>query len=82
MPLRLPQPPLDNSNERLHRALTDIINFNRQIFEQGAKHPAFTQTQIDNFTEKSFLGTIVFNSTTNESNVAYLDGNDVKWRAI
>lgn len=79
---RLPQPPLNKSPENLHRAITDIINFNRQIFDNGAKHPGFSQSQIDSFTDKSFLGTIVFNTDTNESNVAYLDGSTVKWRAF
>lgn len=79
---RLPQPPLDMSNESLHRSLTDLINFNRQIFDNGAKHPSFTQQQINNFTDRSFLGAIVYNSTTNESNVSYLNGSVVDWRPI
>lgn len=79
---RLPQPPISTKNEDIHRSLKDMINFMHEIFDNGAKHPAFTQTQIDSFTDLSFLGTIVFNSTTNESNVAYLDGGSVSWRAI
>lgn len=79
---RLPQPPISNNNEDMHRSLTDMINFVHEIFDNGAKHPAFTQDQIDGFTDLSFLGTILFNSTTNESNVAYLDSGIVKWRAI
>ena len=79
---RLPQPPLDNSNESLHRSLTDLINYNREIFDNGAQHPAFTQTQIDGFTTRNFLGTVLFNSDTNESNVSFLDGSTVNWRPI
>ena len=79
---RLPQPPVNQSNEAIHRSLTDVISFMREIFDNGAKHPGFTQAQIDSFTDLSFLGTIVFNTDTNESNVAYLDGSVVNWRAI
>ena len=79
---RLPQPPIKNDNASLHRSLTDVITFMRQNYDLGAKHPAFTQAQIDSFTNQNALGTVLFNSTTNESNVSYLDAGDVKWRAI
>lgn len=79
---RLPQPPLSNDNPNLHRSLTDIINFIHEIYDNGVKQPSFTQQQIDSFTDLSFLGTILFNSTTNESNVAYLSGSSVAWRAV
>ena len=79
---RLPQPPLGNDNANLHRSLTDTLNYLHQVWDEGSKHPAFSQTQIDSFTDRQFLGTILFNSTTNESNVSFLDGNDVKWRAV
>jgi len=79
---RLPQPPVDKNIETLHRSLTDVISFMRQTFDQGSKHPGFTQDQIDSFTDLSYLGTIVFNTTTNESNVSFLDGATVDWRII
>ncbi len=79
---RLPQPAADKSADSLHRTLSDIIRFMRENYEQGSKHVAFSQTQIDSFTDRNFLGTLLFNSTTNESNISYLDGNDVKWRAV
>jgi prepilin-type processing-associated H-X9-DG protein len=79
---RLPQPPLGKTPNDLHRSLTDIISFMRETFDNGAKHPGFSQTQIDSFTDLSFLGTILFNTDTNESNIAYLDGSVVNWRAV
>lgn len=79
---RLPQPPMSNDNAELHRSMQDVIRFLRQIFDQGAKHPEFSQAQIDSFTDLSFLGTVLFNSDTGESNVSYLDAGQVKWRAI
>ena len=79
---RLPQPPFNKSPEELHRSLTDVITFMRQIFDEGAKHPGFTQAQIDSFTNPNFLGTLLFNTTTNESNISYLDAGVVKWRAV
>ncbi len=80
--LRLPQPPTDQSNETLRRSLTDIITVLRQILQNGSRHASFTQDQIDSFTDFSFLGTIVQNSDTGESNVSYLDGGVVKWRSF
>ncbi len=79
---RLPQPPIKTDNASLHRSLTDIITFLRQNYDAGSKHPSFTQQQIDSFTQQNALGTLLFNSTTNESNISYLDGADVKWRAV
>ena len=54
----------------------------REIYEQVLKQTGFTQTQIDSFIDSSFLGTILYNTTTKESNVSYLDGSQVKWRAV
>ena len=82
MAARLPQPPLGKNSEQMHRSLTDIISFLRQTYDLGSKHQAFTQTQIDSFTNRQFLGTILFNSDTNASNVSYLDGGVVKWREV
>lgn len=82
MTLRMPQPPVDNESESLKRSITDIINFLRQFHQNGGKHTSFTQAQIDSFITTDYLGTIVFNTDTNESNVSYLDNGDVKWRAI
>ena len=79
---RLPQAPVSSDPEAIHRALQDTIRFLRQIFDKGSKHPGFTQAQIDSFTDLSFLGTVLFNTDTNESNVSYLDSGVVKWRAI
>ena len=79
---RLPQPPMVINNETMHRSLTDVISFLRQIYDNGLKFQSFTQDQINSFTDQSFLGTIVFNSTTNEPNTSYLDGNTVKWRSF
>ena len=79
---RLPQPPLNKNIDSMHRSVTDIISFLRQTFDNGSKHPDFTQAQIDSFTDKSYLGTILFNNDTNESNVSFLDAGDVKWRAV
>jgi hypothetical protein len=79
---RLPEPPMNASNESLQRALTDVISFMRETFDEGSQHVGFSQAQIDSFTDSKFLGTIVFNTDTNESNVSYLDGGEVKWRAF
>ena len=79
---RLPQPPYEKTNEELHRGLTDIINFMREVYDKGSKHVGFTQAQIDSFTDESFLGTVLFNTDTQESNVSYLDAGTVKWRAF
>ena len=83
MAARLPQAPFSEDLKALHRSLTDVINFLRQTFDNGSKHVSFTQDQIDQMTDRTALGTIVFNSTTNESNVSYQDMNgDIKWRAF
>lgn len=79
---RLPQPPTAINNETLHRSLTDVINFMRETYDLGLKQQGFTQTQIDSFTDSSFLGTILFNTTTNASNVSFLDSGVVKWREV
>lgn len=79
---RLPQPPTTINNETMHRSLTDVISFLREIYDNGLKYAGFTQDQIDSFTDESFLGTVLFNTTTNESNVSYLDNGVVKWRAF
>jgi len=79
---RLPQPPISNNPQDIKQSLSDVIRFMRETYENGSKHQGFTQAQIDAFKDKSYLGTIVFNSDTNESNVAYLDGTEVKWRAF
>jgi len=84
MPARLPQPPVDLANESLHRSLNDLIAFVRQTYDQGSKHQEFTQSQIDQFTDLTNLGTILFNKDTQESNVSYFDSgsNSVKWRPV
>ena len=82
MPLRLPQPPSTLHPNDLQRSVTDIITFLREFYDRGSKHAGFTQAQIDTFTDPSFLGTVLFNTTTNESNVSYLDAGVVKWRAF
>lgn len=82
MALRIPQPPLDDSPQELKRALNDMTTFLRTMFNNGTKQATFTQAQIDGFTDQSFLGTTLFNTDTGESNVSYLDGGVVKWRAF
>ena len=79
---RLPQPPVTKDMESMHRSIQDTIRFLRETFDTGAKHPEFNQTQIDSFTDLSFLGTVLFNSDTQESNVSFLDSGEVKWRAF
>ena len=78
----IPQPPLDLSNESLHRTLTDAITFMRERHEQGIKYQSFTQDEINGFTDLSYEGTIVYNSTTRESNVAYVSAGNLLWRAF
>ena len=83
MASRLPQPPLGQTATQIHRSLTDTISFLRETYDQGSKHQAFTQAQIDSFTSKQFLGTILFNSSTNSSNVSFLNtSGDVEWREV
>jgi hypothetical protein len=82
MTLKLPKAPITKDNEAIHRSLQDVVSFLRQIFNAGAKHPEFNQTQIDSFTDRSFLGTILFNQDTGASNISYLDNDEVKWREI
>ena len=79
---KLPQPPINLTNESLKRSINDVVSFLREIYEKGLKYPGFSQAQIDSFTQTSFLGTLLFNTDTNEANVAYLDNDVVKWRAI
>lgn len=79
---RLPQSPVSNKEVDFHRSITDIVSFLRETFDNGSRHQSFPQSQIDGFTDQSFLGTILFNTTTNESNVSYLDAGVVKWRAV
>jgi prepilin-type processing-associated H-X9-DG protein len=82
MTARLPQPPVSVDPQDIHRSLTDVVTFLRRFYEQGSKQIGFTQLQIDTFTDLSYLGTVLFNTTTNESNVSFLDGSVVNWRAI
>ena len=79
---RLPQPPISNDTAAIKKSLTDIISFLRTIYDNGMKCQSFTQDQIDSFTDQSFLGTRVHNTTTGEQNVSYLDAGIVNWRAI
>lgn len=78
----IPQPPVDTSNESIHRALTDTITFLRDRNEQGIKFQSFTQTQIDSFTDLSYEGTVLYNSTTREANVAFVSAGNLLWRAF
>ena len=80
--MNIPQAPLNSSNSHLQKSLTDTINFLRLMFNNGTKHAAFTQSQINAITNLDQAGTIVFNSTTNESNVSYVDAGVLKWRAF
>lgn len=80
MTARLPQPPLSTNKEDLHRSLTDVITFLRRFYDQGSKHVGFSQAKIDTFTDLSYLGTVLFNTDTQESNVSFLDGSVVNWR--
>lgn len=79
---RLPQPPVDSSNESIKKSLNDVISFMRETFDEGLQFVGFTQAQIDSFTDNKFLGTIVFNTDTQESNVSFLDNGQVNWRAF
>ncbi len=79
--MNFPQPPLDNSPESLQKGIKDIMNFLMTIHNNGSKQKGFTQGEIDKMTDLSQLQTTVFNTTTNESNVSYLDSGIVKWRA-
>ena len=79
---RLPQPPTTENMADIKKSLTDIISFLRTIYDNGLKCQSFTQTQIDSFTDQSFLGTRVHNTNSGEQNVSYLDNGIVKWRAI
>ncbi len=79
---RLPQPPISDDMADIKRSLTDIISFLRTIYDNGMKCQSFTQDQIDSFTDLSFVGTRVQNTTTGEQNVSFLDSGVVNWRAI
>ena len=67
--MNIPQPPINSTNTELHKSLTDTLNFVHTMFNNGTKHASFTQAQINAVTSLDQAGTIVFNTTTNESNV-------------
>ena len=79
---RLPQPPLSLSDHHITRFNADIVRYLRDTFDKGAKHPGFTQAQIDSFTDRSFLGTLLFNTSSNESNISFLKEGVVTWRPV
>ena len=78
----IPAAPKTMANIDLHQTLTDVITFLRDVHENGLKFISFTQTQIDNLTDLSYQGTVVYNTTTEEPNTSYLDGGILKWRAF
>ena len=84
MTARIPKPPLTNDNKALHKHLTDLTNFLQEIYSNGLKHQGFTQAQIDNFTDLSFLGTLVYNEDTGESNISVknMAGDGVEWLPV
>jgi hypothetical protein len=78
----IPQLQLDANISGLTQTVNDIITFLRERNEQGIKFQSFTQEQIDNFTDLSFEGTIVYNTTTQEANVSYVENEELLWRAF
>lgn len=80
--MNIPTPPLNSTNADLKKSLTDTLNFLQLMFNNGTKHAGFTQAQIDAITNLDQAGTIVFNTTTNESNVSYIETGLLKWRAF
>ncbi len=75
---RLPQPPITMLPHDLHRSLSDMINFIRQTYDNGSQHTSFTQAEIDTFTDKSYIATILGNSTTGQSNISKRDPSDAE----
>lgn len=78
----IPQPPMHPNVENLAQTVNDIITFLRDRNELGIKFQSFTQEEINNFTDLTFEGTIVYNATTHEANVAYVVNNVLSWRAF
>ncbi len=82
--MRTPQPPLGNSNEDLHKGLSDEINYRNYLFFPVLKLPQHTQAIIDTLTSLDFVGSLVFNTTLNAPMIGELNTltNTTKWRAF
>lgn len=80
--MKTPQPPITADIQTLHKKLTETCLFLQEMHQTGNKFAGYTQDQINAMTTNQDLGKVVFNTTTNESNISYLDTGVVKWRAI
>ena len=78
----IPQPPMRPDAESMAKTINDIITFLRDRNQTGIKFQSFAQSEIDKFTNLTFEGTILYNSTTREANVAYVENDALKWRAF
>lgn len=78
----IPQIPLSDSPAELRKTLGDLITFIRERLENGTKYREYSQSQIDSFTDNSWLATLVHNSTTGQPNISFLDAGVVKWKEV
>jgi hypothetical protein len=79
---KIPQPPLDRSNDSLYRTLKDLIGYVREITENGLALISYTQDEIDTFTDDLWEGRIVYNSTARKPYASYFDGVGIAWEEL
>lgn len=80
--MRLPQPPGSKDIEDIHKSVTDIVNFLGLMHENGTAHPAFTQDQINQMTQLTQAGKMVFNSTTGKQQKSNVVSGAVVWSDV